>query len=144
MATKVGMPKEQMEIEGARLQVFWDRYKAQMEARGEPVSQTAFAQLHFDMTQGNFGHLLKGRQPIPLEMLFDLAILLDFDPREIRPELQQFIDKVFRAVRGAEQSMIVSYLSQLAPEGIDQVLSYARFLAAQRAAKDLETTTART
>lgn len=127
--------KEQCLRESARLKRFWDRYQDRIRAEGREITQAEFAETYLGTTQGNFSHLLYGRQPIPLETLFDLALLLDFDPREVRPEIQEFIDKVFRAVKGSEQNLIESYLSQLPPAVLDQVLVFARFLAEQKSSR---------
>jgi len=133
MATKPGMPPEQMQRESARLKVFWDRYQGRLKDEGRTITQAEFAETYLGMTQGNFGHLLYGRQPIPLETLFDMAILMGFDPREVRPEISEFIDKVFKSVSNDESSLLINYLARLSQDKVAQVLTFARFVAADPA-----------
>lgn len=132
--TKPGMPKEQMEAEGARLTEFWLKYKAEETAkRGYEMTQGIFVeQLGDEMSSGNFNHLLRGRQPIPQETLFELAILLNFDPREVRPSIQSFIDKVFKSVRGYELSILGSVVTDLSDPNKEKVIDFARYLAERK------------
>lgn len=130
--TKPGMSAEQMAAEGERLSRLWERYKATSEQAGTKMTQAIFAEKLEGMTPGNFNHLLRGRQPIPLETLFELAILMDFDPREVRPSTQAFIDKVFRSVKGYEISIIGRIFGQLSSEKKENVVEFARYLSERK------------
>ena len=128
MKTKPGVPEDQIEKEAERLRALWERYKRVKAAEGIKVTQADIADQLGWKTQGNFSHLLNGRQPIPLETLFDLAVSMEFDPREVRPSIQGIIDKVFKSVRNYEPSLFINSLRDLSADDQAKVADFARYL----------------
>jgi len=133
MKTKQGMPEEQVKAEAERLKALWWRFKRNKEAAGQDVTQADVAD-QLGWTQGNFSHLINGRQPIPLETLFDLAVIMEFDAREVRPGVQRLIDNVFKSTAKSEPSLLMSYAAELSTEDLTTVLTVVRSLA-ERAAQ---------
>ena len=91
---KPSLSKEQKQEEGRRLKAAWQRHR---DRTGE--TQEKFCE-RIGMNQGLLQQYFRGKTAIQIENLMDMAIEMEFDPREIRPSVQQLLAKMLRAIEG--------------------------------------------
>ena len=120
------MTEAQKIAEGKILREKWLTYKA----ANPGMSQERFCE-KIDITQGLLQQFFRGMTPIPLEILIEIAIEMGFDPREIRPELDRFLERLNKALSGSDNYRLMQRFLSLPDETREQAISYLLFLAEQ-------------
>lgn len=118
------VPDEQKAREGAVLRKHWERYKSANPGEGQEAMAAKVG-----ISQGFFALCLSGKRAIPIEHLIELAIEMDFDPREVRPEIDHFMLRLTRSIEGKNLRLIEHRLSELPPARQEAALRYLEFLA---------------
>lgn len=81
-------PSEQ--VNAACLRRVWERQRVRLGLTQEKVAHACGWS-----TQGAFGHYLQGKNPLNIDAAFKLARVLEVDPRELMPELQEILAEFF-------------------------------------------------
>tara|TARA_R110002153_G_scaffold191269_2_gene344244 strand:- start:11415 stop:11786 length:372 start_codon:yes stop_codon:yes gene_type:complete len=94
-------------IEGIALKSEWDKYKAE-----NRVTQDQFC-AKMGINQGMLQQMFSGKSPIPFETLLELSIEMGFDPRAVRPEIDDTIDRLITAIQGADSGRLRDILGSI-------------------------------
>lgn len=113
------IPQAQKDEEGRRLKQMYEKLKQE---RGITQDKLCAA---IDLNPGLLHSYFTGKKPIPLDTLLDLAKEMDFDPREIRPNLDEFAGKLLSAMRMAGSDGLID---QLSPAYKRQAIDYIQYL----------------
>lgn len=82
-----------------RLRKIWERKRLVLGLTQEKVAHACGW-----TTQGAFGHYLQGKNPLNMEAVFRLARVLEVDPREIMPDLQDVLQEFFPEIADSSRS----------------------------------------
>lgn len=130
MPRKNLVSEEQRQREAALFKPLFDEYKSKTEG----MNQTVLADM-LDLSQGSIGQYCSGKSAIPLETLVDLALIMGFNPLHVRPEIEQFINKLNLAIKNTgeddlNQRFIEAY-RKLSPDSLRISMLNTIFLAEQ-------------
>ncbi|WP_373078718.1 XRE family transcriptional regulator [Zhongshania sp.] len=95
------------------------------------ATQESFA-AQLGVTQGTLQQIFRGDIAAPFEILLDLALSLDFDPREVRPSVSRIQSKLNRAIAGKDAENLETRLKELPDDLQAAALEYLNFLASKR------------
>tara|TARA_R110002020_G_scaffold57074_2_gene157305 strand:+ start:469 stop:855 length:387 start_codon:yes stop_codon:yes gene_type:complete len=113
--TKRGIPAEVKREEGRKLKAIWERTK---DDKG--LTQESYCAA-IGLNQGMLQQMFRGSSPIPLDTLLNLSISLDFDPRDVRPDLDTTYKKMALAIGGVEGRAAARELESMSDEGRKEV-----------------------
>jgi hypothetical protein len=65
------------------------------------------------INKGMLQQMFSGKSPIPFETLLELSIEMGFDPRAVRPEIDDTIDRLITAIQGAESGRLRDILGSI-------------------------------
>ena len=88
------------------------------------------AAARLSVSTGHISHWCKGRSPIPDDRLLELAILLDFNPLEIRPTLAKYRE-LWRAEYDPQDALILA-AQELDKDSRDALLVFVRNMIAAK------------
>lgn len=120
------IPPEEKRKEGQYIKARWLAYKD----ANPGETQDSFA-AKLGVTQGTLQQVFRGDIAAPIEMLLDLAILLEFDPREVRPYVDVIAGKLNQAIAGKNACNLDARISALPQDLKAAAVEYLDYLASK-------------
>ena len=91
---------------------------------------------HLGVTQGVIGRWVNGHKRIPDQQLMRLAIILDFDPLDVRPEVKDYVDLANSVLSKEGREDLSTLIRLLSESESKQVRTFLDFLLSQRQKPD--------
>lgn len=122
--------KEIQRLEGARLKAIIDAAKRAQKG----LNQAKLAKMLGLKNQSQVSHWCTGFVRIPDDALITLAELLDFDPKRVRPEITEYIERA-QSVLGGDKAELSDLIDRLYDQEAADVERYVRFVLQSRGEK---------